>query len=276
MARSDFEKDLWKLGVNAVYGKSMENIRNRINVRLVSDPVKVKKIVAKPTFRQCRIINDDLVMIESAKRQLVLNKPIYTGFSILDISKTVMYDFHYRHIVPRYGNKAKLLFTDTDSHCYVIETPDLYADMEADKSVYDTSNFEPCHPLYSEHNKKVLGKFKSETGSRAPTEFVGLKPKMYSLEISKREKAKMTAKGIKRGYVSKHVRHRQFLNTLKTKQQTYAKFKQFGTTNHVIKTLDIDEICLSAYDDKRYLLDDGAHSLAYGHWRIRDSCFKDI
>ena len=272
LAKTEFEKDLYKLLVNSVYGKTMENVRNRLNVQLVACPKKLKKIVAKPTFESLSIINEDLVMVRRMKEQVQLNKPIYTGFSILDISKTVMYDFHYKHIVSRYGHKAKLLFTDTDSLCNCSKTFGLYDDMKTDRDAYDTSNFDTKHDLHSTTNMKVLGKFKSETGSRAPTEFVGLRPKMYSLLISKQDKAKMTAKGVKRGYVKKHVQHDQFLRTLISKVPTRASFQLFRSTNHVVRTIEVDKLCLSAYDDKRYLLEDGCHSLAYGHYRIPNRC----
>lgn len=265
----DFEKDLWKLFCNSIFGKSMEQVRNRCNIRLVSDPKKLRKFVARPTLKDMYAINQDLALVRLAKAKLVLSKPIYVGFSILDISKTLMYEFHYKVIRDRYGDRAKLLFTDTDSLTYHIQTPDLYADMIMDLCLYDTSNFPGDHPLYSAANKKVVGKFKSETGGRAPLEFVGLRPKMYSLLVSKRDKARITAKGIKRGYVSKHVRHSQFLNTLRTGAKTRARFQLFRSSNHEIRTMNIDKLCLCAYDDKRHLLDDGVSSLAYGHWRIR-------
>ena len=267
-AKSDFEKDFWKLCVNAVYGKSMENVRRRCNYRLITDEKKAMKVIAKPIFKGFKIINEDLILIESMKKTVVLEKPVYSGFVILDVAKELMYNFHYNHIVPKYGMSAQLLFTDTDSLCYHITTKDLYSDMKQNLDLYDTANFAKDHPLYSVKNNKVLGKFKSETAEKAPLEFVGLRPKMYSLLVSKKEKPKMTAKGIKRGFVSKHVRHGQFLNTLRTKLATKANFLQFRSTNHVIKTLEVEKLCLAAFDNKRYLLDDGIRSLAYGHFRI--------
>jgi hypothetical protein len=134
---------------------------------------------------------------------------------------------------------------------------------------YDTSNFEKTHPLYSAKNARVLGKFKSETGSQAPCEFCGLRSKMYSLLITANEKPKMTAKGIKKSYVTKHVRHDQYKAVLMNKDRTYAKFRNFRSTNHVMHTLEIHKTCLNAWDDKRYILDDGVTTLAYGHKRLR-------
>jgi hypothetical protein len=205
-------------------------------------------------------------MVRASRMKLTLNKPIYIGFAILELSKLIMYQFHYDYIVPKYGDKATLLFTDTDSLCYHVTTDDIYADMAADIDLYDTSNFDADHPLFSTKNSKVLGKFKCETGSNVPREFVGLKSKMYSLHV---EEPKLTAKGIKKSYVKKNIRHENFLSVLRTRMQTYAKFKSFKSTNHIINTVEINKICLNAFDDKRYILDDGIHSLAYGNRNIR-------
>lgn len=272
-ATSDFEKDFWKLCVNAVFGKSMENVRNRVNIRLLDNEDAAIKAVAKPTFTSSRIINDDLVMIHMRRLRVLLNKPIYTGFCILDLSKALMYEFHYNYILSKYGkDRAKLLFTDTDSLCYQIETDDLYRDMLKDSDRFDTSNFDPndsdpiLRSLYSVKNKKVLGKFKSETAQYAPMEFVGLRAKMYSLLLG--DGNKMTAKGIKKTFVKHHINHSDFVKTLESKRATRAEFLSFASKNHRIKTVEIKKVGLSAYDDKRYILDDGMSSYAYGHKNI--------
>jgi len=108
-----------------------------------------------------------------------------------------MYKFFYDYLTPKYGYKCKLLFTDTASLCCHIQTEDLYADMAENIEHYDTSNFATTHPLYSLQNQRVLGKFKSETESLAPTEFVGLRAKMYSLRVPNSQ-TKIRAKGIKK------------------------------------------------------------------------------
>jgi len=183
MARSDFEADLAKLQANATFGKTMENVRNRVNVRLIVDPNKLTKAVSKPSFRQSEIINPDLVMVKASRGKIMLNKPIAVGFAILELSKLIMYQFYYDVMKQNYGDRCSLLFTDTDSLCMTIQTEDWFGDMQADLDYFDTSNFEPDHELYSEKNHRVLGKFKSETGSLQPVEFVGLKAKMYSLDV---------------------------------------------------------------------------------------------
>ncbi|KMQ83424.1 hypothetical protein RF55_20086 [Lasius niger] len=126
LAKTSFEKDLFKLLNNSVFGKTMENMRNRTNIDLVHNEKRAKKLVAAPTFHSFKVINEDLVSVERKKSTLVLNRPIYVGFAILDISKTLMYDFHYNHIKNKYGSNARLLFTDTDSLCYEIATKDIY------------------------------------------------------------------------------------------------------------------------------------------------------
>lgn len=253
---------------NAVFGKTMESLRNRVNVHLVMDPVRFKKLVARPTLRQAEIINHDLVMVKLARPHIIMEKPIYVGFCILELSKVTMYEFHYDHIVDKYGQNARLLYTDTDSFIYHIQTEDLYDDMARDIDIYDTSNFDRDHPLFSERNNKVVGKFKCETGSVAPCEFVGLRSKMYSLLVPSASKPKLRAKGVKKSYVKQHVTHLNFLETLRQKRSTPAKFQVFRSRNHVLNTVNINKVCLTAYDDKRYILEDGITTLAYGHENI--------
>ena len=131
-AKNNFEKDFFKLMNNSVFGKTMENIRNRVDVKLVNTKEKLRKLVAKPNFRSRKIFSENLVSVHMKKTSLTMNKPVYLGMCILDLSKTIMYDFHYNYIKPKYGEKAKLLFTDTDSLMYEIETEDFYKDISGD------------------------------------------------------------------------------------------------------------------------------------------------
>ena len=141
-AMNDFEKDFFKLMNNSVFDKTMENIRNRVDIKLVNDKKRAEKLSAKPYFKHCNIFSEDLVAIHMKKTKLVFNKPVYLGMSTLDLSKSLMYDFHYNYIKRKYGDKAELLFTDTDSLKYLIETEDFYKDISADvKRRFDTSNY---------------------------------------------------------------------------------------------------------------------------------------
>jgi hypothetical protein len=272
---SEFLKSLFKLMNNSTFGKTMENVRNRKHIELVSDQLMAKKRIANPRLEQFRIINEDTVLIDRVRKEVTLNKPIYAGFSILDLSKVLMYDFHYNVIVERYGNAARLLFTDTDSLTYHICTDDVYRDLESIiHDYFDTSDYPKDHFLYSCKNAKVLGKMKDECGGKPPIEFVGLRSKMYSLLVQSSEAemtSKMTAKGIKKSYVKHHVRHEMYCDTLLSKKSTSAKFRNFRSSCHKIQTVKFVKKCLSSYDDKRYILNDGVSTLAYGHYRLTNT-----
>ena len=108
-AKSEFESDLAKLQANATFGKTMEQVRNRQNIRLIADSAKLRKAVSKPSYRQAQIINPDLVMVRAAPQKITLNKPIAVGFCVLELSKLSMYQFYYDYLKPKYENRCKLL-----------------------------------------------------------------------------------------------------------------------------------------------------------------------
>jgi len=266
-ARSVFESDLAKLQANARFGKTLEQVRNRVNVRLIADENKLLKAVSKVSFRRSEIVNENLVMVRAARNKIKLNKPIAVGFSILELSKLIMYEFYYGYLKTKYEDRCRLRFTDTDSLCCKIQTHNLYLDMEQNAELFNTSNFAADHHLYSTANQRVLGKFKSETGSMAPREFVGLRAKMYSLDCL--TKSQKRAKDIQKHYVKKHVRHSQYLVLRNVRRNTMSRFRMFRSTNHVVNTIEVNTLCLCAMDDKRFVLEDGVHTLAYGHYSLR-------
>ena len=185
-ANNEFEKDFFKLMNNSVFGKTMENIRNRVDIRLVNSEAKAKKLAAKPNFKHCNIFDENLVAIHMKKTKLVFNKPVYLGMCILDLSKTLMYDFHYNYIKNKFHDKATLLFTDTDSLAYEIETEDFYKDISGDvRGFFDTSNFPKGHSSGIEVgcNKKVVGMFKDEAGGKIIGEFVGLRAEGKAVRV---------------------------------------------------------------------------------------------
>ena len=156
----------------------------------MNDKKQAEKLSAKPNFYHCNIFSKDLVAIHMKKTRLVFNKPGYLGMCILDLSKTLMYDFHYNYIKRK---KAKLLFTDTDSLMYEIQTEDFYKDISADVNRrFDTSDYLPDHPssIPSGFHKKVLGLFKDEVGGKVIDEFVGLRAKLYSYKMFEGEESK--------------------------------------------------------------------------------------
>ena len=263
-----FEKEFFKLMNNSVFGKTMENIRKRVDVRLVTDKKKLLKMSAKPTYINSKIINENLVAVRKIKEVIYLNKPAYVGMCILDLSKTLMYDFHYNYIKQHYGSKAKLLFTDTDSLTYEIEAEDVYSDFYKDKDLFDNSDYPENSSYHYVKNKKVIGKFKDEAKGVPVCEFVGLRSKMYSY-IKDNQKCEKTAKGIKKNIIKNELKHINYKKTLFKKKQMHHKMNTIRSQNHQLKSYEINKISLSCYDDKRYLLSDGILSYAYGHNAIR-------
>ncbi|CAP25731.1 Protein CBG05187 [Caenorhabditis briggsae] len=186
-AKNDFEKDFFKLMNNSVFGKTMENVRERVDVRLVTDENKIVKLASKPNYKRTIMYNKELSAVEMEKINITLDKPIYVGFAILDLSKWLMYDFHYNVMQKKYGDNINLCYQDTDSLIYEIFTPDLYEDIQKDsilKNEFDFSDYPPCHHLYSTENKKVVGKFKDELNGLVMEELIALRPKQYGYKIA--------------------------------------------------------------------------------------------
>jgi len=264
-ATNDFEKNFFKLMNNSVFGKTMENLRKRRNIKLISDSEKFRKYVAKPTFINGIIFNEDLVAVENIKEKLMLNKPIYVGFTILDLSKLLMYDFHYGFVRKKYGDNAKLLFTDTDSLCYELKTNDFYKDMIEHKDLYDLSDMKG--EFNDNTNKKVIGKMKMEYPNNAIVEFIGLRSKMYSIKLNDSKEDKK-AKGVKKYVIKKNLKHEMYSNILESGRNIHCKMMMIRSMKHQLYTIEQNKVSLSAYDDKRYIQNDGISSFAYGHWKI--------
>ena len=271
-AKNNFESDFFKLMINSVFGKTMENIRNRVNIKLVDTGEQFKKLTAKPNYESRKIFNESLVSVHMKKTSLTMNKPVYLGMSILDLSKSLMYDFHYNYIKPKYGNKTKLLFTDTDSFLYEIQTEDFYKDISGDvRDRFDTSDYKEDHPsgIPTGINKKVLGMFKDEAAGKSIKEFVGLRSKLYSFKMDEGKENKR-CKGIKKAVVERTIRHEDYKTCLTTGKEQLRRQNIIRSYDHVLYTEEVNKIALSAADDKRYLLKDSFDTLAWGHRRIND------
>ena len=271
-AKNEFEKKFFKLMNNSVFGKTIENIRNRVNIKLVNTGEQFKKLAAKPNYESRKILKDNLVSVHMKKTSLTMNKPVYLGMCILDLSKVVMFDFHYKYIKPKYGNKAKLLFTDTDSFLYEIQTKDFYKDISGDvKDRFDTSDYPENHPsgIPTGLNNKVLGKFKDEAGGKIIKEFVGLRAKLYSYKMDEGKENKR-CKGIKKAVVEKSITHEDYKTCLETGKEQLRKQNIIRSYEHVVYTEEVNKVALSAADDKRYLLKDSYDTLAWGHYKIKE------
>ena len=179
-ASNDFEKDFFKLMNNVVFGKTMENARKHRDIKLVKADCKRNKLVSELNYHTMKLIEENLSIIEMKKVKVKMNKPIYSGLSILEISKTIMYEFWYDYMKRKYGDMVKLRYTDTDSLVMNIKTKDFYKDIAQDvQERFDTSNYSVDRPLPKGKNKKVIGLMKDELGGGIISEFVALRPKTY-------------------------------------------------------------------------------------------------
>ena len=268
-ATCNFEKDLFKLFNNSVFGKTMENVRKYIDIKLVCTEDKVVKLASKLEYNGFKILSDSLWAVKMNRETVKLNKPIYVGFTVLDLSKLLMYDFHYNYIAAKYGPNAQLLFTDTDSLCYHVTTNDVYQDMYKDCRMFDFSDYPTDHLCHSNSNKKVMGKFKDELNGVPVIEFVGLRAKMYSL-LDNKHREKKRAKGVKKCVVAQHVRHDLYRDVLFDGSALKHCMRFIRSDGSNVSSVVQNKTSLCAYDDKRYILFDAYTSLAYGHCDIMD------
>ena len=219
-AKNAFEKDFFKLMNNSVFGKTIENIRKRQSVEIMDDRKKALKLSSKPNFDRVTIFDEHLVAVHMKKTEVYFNKAIHVGQAILDLSKT-LFDFHYNFIRKKYGNKAELLFTDTDSLMYLIQTDDFYSDINKDiKRKFDTSEYPENHPsgIKTGVNKKVIGKFKDEVGGKHITHFVGLRPKLYTFKVEEKGETRK-AKGVKKNVIKKSPSFEDYKNFFSLKMK---------------------------------------------------------
>ena len=268
-AKNDFEKELFKLASNAVYGKTMENVRNRINMKLVNDRKKKANLVKKINFKYATKFGDKIAAVHMKKTKVTLDKPIFVGAAILDLSKIHMFKFHYGYVKKKW-EKVKVLYSDTDSLILEIETDDFFADTGEDvEKWFDTSKYPKDHFAAKNgfpvgKNKKVLGMFKDEADGQIIRGFVGLRPKCYSVLMEEKQIKK--AKGTKKNTV-KGISHEDYVRVLRGEKFPPMKNISFRSHLHEIFTEQMWKVALSAEDDKRIVMADGIQTLAIGHWR---------
>ena len=265
-ATNDFEKDFFKLMNNAVFGKTMENIRKHRNIKLVTTEEKYLRTVMKPNFKSGVLFGENLMGCEMGKIKVVMNKPVYLSQAILDLSKIVMYEFHYDYMVPKYGlEKLKLCYMDTDSLVYDIKTEDFYEDIVDDVPArFDTSGYCPNRPLPVGLNRKVIGLMKDELGGKIMTDFVVLRPKLYSykkLDGSEDKKCK----GIKKCVLKKTLIFEDYKACLFSDSTEYRSQLMFRLAKHEVHTIEVNKVALNRDDDKRISRKDEISTFARGH-----------
>ena len=265
LPKNDFEKDLFKLMNNSVFGKTMENKRKHRDIKLVTTDRKRSKLVSEPNYHIINLISEDLSIIEMKKTKVKMNKPIYLGLSILEMSKTLTYEFWYDYMKPKYNGNVKLCYMDTDSFITNIKTNDFYEDIASDiENRFDTSNYEVKRPLPTGKNKKVIGLMKNELGGKIITEFVTLRPKTYSFltdDGKEDKKAKVTKKCV----IKKMIKSNEYKKCLLNGEMILKSQQRFISNKHDVYTEDVNKIALSNDDDKRIVSPDKISSYPYGY-----------
>ena len=267
-ATNDFEKDFFKLMNNSVFGKTMDNITKHRNMKLVMTEEKYLHTVMKPNFKSGVLFGENLMGCEMGKIKVAMNKPVYLSQAILDLSKIIMHEFHYDYMVPKYGlEKFKLCCMDTDSLVYDIKTEDFYEDIANDvEARFDTSGYSKTdfRPLPIGLNKKVIGLMKDELGGKIMTEFVALRPKLYSyrgLDGSEDKKCK----GIKKCVVKKTLTFEDYKTCLFSDSTEYRSQLIVRSSKHEVHTIEVNKVALNRDDDKRIPRKDGISTFARGH-----------
>ena len=251
-ASNDFEKDFFKLDFfNAVFGKTMGNVRKHRDIKLVKTDHKRNKLVSEPNYHTMKLISENLSIIEMKKVKVKMKKPIYLGLSILEISKIIMYEFWYDYVKKKYRDMVKLCYMDTA----------IARDVE---ERFDTSNYDVDRPLPKGKNKKVIGLMKDELGGGIITEFVVLRPKTYSYITDEFIEMKK-AKGTKTCVIKKMLKFEDYKKCLFDNEPMLKSQQRFKSENHEVYTKNINKIALSSNDDKRIAALDQIMSYPYGY-----------
>ena len=265
-ARNDFEKDLFKLMNNAVFGKTMENVRNHKDIKIVASSKRRSILASEPNYHSTKYISKDLLIMEMNKVEVKMNKPIYLGQAILDISKTLMYEFWYDYIKPKYEDKARLCYMDTDSFVMHIKTEDFYKDIADDvERWFDTSNYDEKveRPLPIGKNKKVIGMFKDELGRKIMTEFCALRAKTYSYRLDDDTEMKK-AKSTKKCIVKRELAFKNYMDSLFNEEVIIRSQQRFRSDHHRVYSEEVNTIALSSNEDKRLQTFDKVTTFPYG------------
>lgn len=300
-AMNEFEKAFYKYLINAIFGKTMENVRSRVDMKVVNKwdgKFGARMLIMRPNFKRLTIFDEDLVAIELQKTHVKMDKPIIVGMSILDISKITMYSFLYDFLKPKYGGKCQISYSDTDSYIIDVETEDFYKDMRENISMFDTSDYPwPNEYNIERKNKKIPGLFKDELNGNIITEFVGLRAKCYAIRslndepYNKKEKKKSDekkrkkrvqaicgkyynddmkkSKGVKKSIVSEKIEFEDYVKCIRNNCNFIASQNTIRSIKHNVYTIQQKKVALNPSDDKRYLIKpNGTDTLAWGHYLI--------
>ena len=265
IAKNDFVKDFFKLMNNALFGKTMENVRKHRDIKLVTADEKRTKLVSEPNYQTINCISENLSITEMRRTRVKMNKPIYLGLSILEISEILMYEVWCDYMKPKYGDNIKLCYLDTDSFIMNIKIEDFYKDIANDvEKRCDTSNYEVDRPLPTGKNKKLIGLMNDELGGRIITEFVALRPKTYSY-LKYDCKEDKNAKGTKKRVIKRMIKFNGYKKFLLNGEVVLKSQQRFKSKGHDVYKENINKVALSSNDDKRLIASDKITSYPYGY-----------
>ena len=267
--KNDFEKDFFKLMNNACFGKTMENVRKRASIEIITSDEQRQKIIKKHNFRSEIIFSENFSVARMAKSKINLDKPIYIGFAVLELSKLLMYEFHYEYMKPKYDKNIDLCYMDTDSFIYDIRTEDFYGDIKADlQEKFDTSDYKKDNPYnFPAVNKKVIGMMKDELSGTIMSEFVGLRSKVYAYlkEGDNETKAKKKLKGIKTNIVKDKITLQNYKDVLFGKVESLSKTQYTLRANkHRMFLEKQNKKALDPNDTKRKVLKNKVNTVPWG------------
>ena len=267
LATSKFKQDFYKLLNNSQYGKFIEDVRKRTKVDVCKTKKRAGFLTSKPQYKGFRILDNTIAIVQRIPAIVNLTSPICCGFMVLEKSKHVMMEFWYDCLKQRYGDRIELILSDTDSFIYYVQTENAYQDLYDMKDLMDLSGYPSDSPYYDATNRKVVGKFSDEKPREIIEEVIALKPKMYSIKTNSGHS--ITAKGISKS-AQKRVTHEDYRTCLEEVTTTMITQRSIRSFNDSIRTIVARKRGLSAYDDKKYLLDNGVNTRAYGHYLDRD------
>jgi hypothetical protein len=301
---------------NAVFGKTMEEVRNYQDIRVITNVDQIKELTKKPNYDSIDILDEHLALIHMKKTTISLNKPIYCGVKILDLSKVHMYQFFYEYLKPKYGDNVRLLYMDTDSFIVEILTENVYKDMLDNLNLFDTSDYDKNHPCYSIANKKVIGKFKDELAGAPIIKFCGVRSKMYGIKYNnenknkniayedKKEEEEITKILIENGYTDRELEYLEKydmeINNLKAKgikKAAIGKQIVFETLTNAVENQPIENQIIEqtlivskkqqlytikqkkigiSWYDDKRYMLDKINQLPLGHYRLKHNEFMTV
>ena len=274
-AKNELEKAFFKLMIDSVFGKAMGNVRKHRDIKLVTEDWRRNQLVSEPNYLTSKYFSENLMAIEMKKTKVKLNKPAYLGTSIIGIGKTLMSEFWYDYIKPKYGNRAKLCYTDTNNFIIHIITKDFYKDIANDvKKSFDTSNYDENHKrsLPIGKSKSVIGLFKGELGGKIIKEFCGLRAKIYAyLMHDDDDSKKKKAKGTKKYLIKRRLMFENYNDCLFNDKIILKSQQRFKNDHHNVYTDKINKIALVSNDDKGSQTFDRITTYPHGAFKVSES-----